>query len=79
MIFTGEAEVPPYKPPEPEVPETPEVSDPVLPKAEVFVCPTREQELKNPVGKILEGNKKIVRYEQVGKECLMVTEETNHS
>ena len=74
MIFTGEAEVPPYKPPEPEVPETPEVSAPVIPKEEVFVCPTREQELKNPVGKILEGNKKIVRYEQVGKECLMVTE-----
>jgi hypothetical protein len=63
------------KQPEPEVPETPEVSPPILPKAEVFVCPTREQELKNPVGKILEGNKKIVGYEQVGKECLMVTEE----
>ena len=37
-------------------------------------CPTREQELKNPVGKILEGNKKITGYELVGKECLMVTE-----
>ena len=74
MKFTGEAEVPPYKPPEPQIPETPEVGQPVIPKAEVFICPTREQELKNPVGKILEGNKKIVRYEQVGKECLMVTE-----
>ena len=37
-------------------------------------CPTREQVLKNPVGKILEGNKKITGYELVGKECLMVTE-----
>ena len=75
MIFTGEAEVPPYKPPEPKIPETPKVEPPVVPKAEVFICPTREQELKNPVGKILEGNKKIVAYEQVGKECLMVTED----
>ena len=37
-------------------------------------CPTREQELKNPVGKILKGNEKITGYELVGKECLMVTE-----
>ena len=47
----------------------------MVPKVETIVCPTREQELKNPVGKILEGNKKIVRYELVGKECLMVTED----
>ena len=46
------------------------------PKAE---CPTREQQLKNPVGKILEGNKKIVGYEVVGKECLMVTENLRYS
>ena len=37
-------------------------------------CPSRAQELKNPVGKILEGNKKITRYETVGKECLPVFE-----
>ena len=30
--------------------------------------------IKNPVGKILEGNKKITGYEQIGKECLMVTD-----
>ena len=37
-------------------------------------CPTREQQLKNPIGKILEGNQKIVNYEMVGKECLPVME-----
>jgi hypothetical protein len=40
-------------------------------------CPTREQQLKNPVGKVLENNKKIVRYETVGKECLPVFENLN--
>ena len=55
-------------PPAAEVPK--KVEKPVT-----IQCPTREQELKNPVGKILEGNKKITGYELVGKECLMVTEQ----
>ena len=75
LEYTTEApEPPPIKPPKaPESPQTktPEVPKKTTPKVE---CPTREQQLKNPVGKILEGNKKIVGYEVVGKECLMVTE-----
>ena len=35
----------------------------------------RAQELKNPIGKILEGNKKITGYELVGKECIEVTDQ----
>jgi hypothetical protein len=62
------------KAPEPKAPATPEVPKSTAPKPE---CPTREQQLKNPVGKILEGNKKITGYEMVGKECLMVTEQLN--
>ena len=64
---------PPVAPPKTKAPETktPAVPKNTAPKAE---CPTREQQLKNPVGKILEGNKKVVGYEVVGKECLMVTE-----
>ena len=62
---------PPKKPDAPEAPAAPSVPKNTTPKAE---CPTREQQLKNPVGKILEGNKKVVGYEVVGKECLMVTE-----
>ena len=64
---------PPVAPPKTKPPEakTPAVPKNTTPKAE---CPTREQQLKNPIGKILEGNKKVVGYEVVGKECLMVTE-----
>ena len=71
----------PPKPPAykaPPAPEAPETKTPAVPKTtnpEIPQCPTREQQLKNPVGKILEGNKKITGYELVGKECLMVTEQ----
>ena len=69
---------PPKPPPvaPPKKPDTPETKTPAVPKetAPKVECPTREQQLKNPVGKILEGNKKVVGYEVVGKECLMVTE-----
>ena len=66
---------PAYKPP--PAPEAPETKTPAVPKTETPMpeCPTREQQLKNPIGKILEGNKKITGYEMVGKECLMVTEQ----
>ena len=69
-----EPPVPPVKPP--EKPETPETKTPVVPKTQEPIpeCPTRAQQLKNPVGKIIEGNKKIVAYETVGKECLPVFE-----
>ena len=65
---------PPVAPP--KKPDTPETKTPAVPKNTVpkAECPTREQQLKNPIGKILEGNKKVVGYEVVGKECLMVTE-----
>ena len=76
LEYQYEAPVPPYKAPEPTTPPPPatppDTRTPVpVTKQE---CPTREQVLKNPVGKILEGNKKITGYELVGKECLMVTE-----
>ena len=66
---------PPVKPPaKPKPPEAP--ATPPIPKtdADLPSCPTRAQQLKDPVGKILEGNKKIVSYEMVGKECLPVFE-----
>ena len=77
-----ELEQEPPKPPPvapPKKPDTPETKTPAVPKNTdpKTECPTREQQLKNPVGKILEGNKKIVGYEVVGKECLMVTENLN--
>jgi hypothetical protein len=69
-------EPPAYK--APKAPEAPETKTPAVPKAakqEIPQCPTRAQELKNPIGKILEGNKKITGYELVGKECIEVTEQ----
>ena len=69
----------PPKPPAykaPPAPEAPETKTPEVPKTEAPMpdCPSRAQQLKDPVGKIVEGNKKIVAYEQVGKECLPVFE-----
>ena len=70
----------PPKPPAykaPPAPEAPETQTPQVPKTEESMpeCPTRAQQLKDPVGKIVEGNKKLVAYEMVGKECLPVFEE----
>ena len=73
-----EQEAPPppaIKPPKKAEPPKPPAS-PEVPKTEAPIpeCPSRAQELKDPVGKIVEGNKKIVAYETVGKECLPVFE-----
>ena len=60
----------------PPAPEAPETKTPEVPKTEAPMpdCPSRAQQLKDPVGKIVEGNKKLVSYEMVGKECLPVFE-----
>ena len=75
-ITTTSPPPPPYKPRDRKPPETPKSPTPPPPPAKAE-CPSRAQELKNPVGKILEGNKKITRYETVGKECLPVFENLN--
>ena len=75
-ITTTSPPPPPYKAPDTKPPETPKSPTPPPPPAKAE-CPSRAQELKNPVGKILEGNKKITRYETVGKECLPVFENLN--
>ena len=73
-ITTESPPPPPIIPPDTKPPETP--ATPQTPKTDAAKteCPSRAQELKNPVGKILEGNKKITGYETVGKECLPVFE-----
>ena len=64
---------PAYKPPpKPDTPDTKTPAVPKTPEQEIPQCPSRAQQLKDPVGKIVEGNKKLVRYELVGKECLPV-------
>ena len=67
-------EPPPIKPPkapETETPETPDV--PNTGDTGNVECPTRAQELKEPVGHI-KGDLKVTGYELVGKECIQVTE-----
>jgi len=76
-VTTTSQPPPPYKPPESKPPETPKANTDTPPPPPPAECPTREQQLKNPVGKVLENNKKIVRYETVGKECLPVFDNLN--
>ena len=70
MEFKYEQEVPPVKPPEnPEV-KAPKTETPKVPKVK---CPTEAQELKEPVGTLVDGGtKKITEYRLVGKECIPV-------
>ena len=71
-IQTPKAPVPPYKAP-PAVPETPEIP---VDRAVTVKCPTEAQELKEPVGTLVDGGtKKIVEYRLVGKECIPVKED----
>ena len=75
MEFERETPVPPVSPP----PKSPEIKSPEVPKktntAEVK-CPTEAQELKEPIGTLVEnGTKKIVEYRLVGKECIPVKED----
>ena len=77
LEITTTSPPPPVVPNTPEAPETPETPTPPRTDAALAECPSRAQELKNPVGKILEGNKKITGYETVGKECLPVFENLN--
>ena len=69
LKFEYEQPVPVVRPP-----EKPEVGNTDVKKPEIPKCPTRELQIKFPVGKVLEGNEKIIGYEQVGKECLVVKE-----
>ena len=76
-IETTSPPPPPYKAPEVEEVTPPKSKTNTPPPPEKVECPDRAQQLKNPVGTILEGNKKITRYETVGKECLPVFENLN--
>ena len=76
-ITTESPPPPPIAPTDAKQPETPATPAPPRTDAPLAECPSRAQELKNPVGKILEGNKKIIKYETVGNECLPVFDNLN--
>ena len=75
MIFTGEAEIPPVKSPEPpETPAAPEVKPPPVESATIE-CPTPAQEAKEPVGTLVNGfREKVIGYKLLGNECIQETE-----
>ena len=60
-ITTESPPPPPIKPPEAEEVTPPKAKTDTPPPPPPAECPSRAQELKNPVGKILEGNKKITQ------------------
>ena len=74
LEFEYQAPVPkvaPPKQPEVQAPKTPEP-----PRAVTVKCPTEAQQLKEPVGTLVDGGaKKIVEYRLVGKECIPVKED----
>ena len=74
LEFEYEAPIPKVAPPEqPEIkaPKTPDTG-----RAVTVNCPTEAQELKEPVGTLVDGGKKkITEYRLVGKECIPVKEE----
>ena len=75
LEFNYQAPVPPVAPPKnPEV--TPPAATPKTDRAVTVKCPTEAQELKEPVGTLVDGGaKKIVEYRLVGKECIPVKED----
>ena len=70
-----------YEPPVPKVspPKKPEIKPPQTPETDRAVtvkCPTEAQQLKEPIGTLVDGGtKKIVEYRLVGKECIPVKED----
>ena len=74
LEFTGEAQVPPVgntEKPETEAPEIPKK----VTTADIE-CPTEAQELREPIGTLVDGGtKKIIEYRLVGKECIPIKEE----
>ncbi len=75
LKFEYEAPVPPISP----TPDSPDTETPEIPKKGATVeikCPTEAQELKEPIGTLVDaGKKKIVEYKLVGKECIPIKED----
>ena len=77
LKYEYEPQVPPVSP----TPDPPDTETPEIPKKGATVeikCPTEAQELKEPIGTLVDaGKKKIVEYKLVGKECIPIKEDLN--
>ena len=75
LKYEYEPQVPPVSP----TPDAPDTKTPEIPKKGATVeikCPTEAQELKEPIGTLVDaGKKKIVEYRLVGKECIPIKED----
>ena len=73
MVIERTAPVPKVPTPEAPEPKAPEIPKNVTKELE---CPTEAQELREPIGTLVEGGtKKIVEYRKVGQECIPVKED----
>ena len=76
MIITRPAPVPESKTdtPTPKIPETPEIKPQSI-KTTNVECPTKVQQLQEPVGSFVEGfRKKVVDYKLINNTCVQITE-----
>ena len=76
MVITTPANIPKTETPEPDIPESPKIETPEAPPKTVEVeCPTKVQQIKEPVGTFVEGfRKKVVGYELIDNTCVQITE-----
>ena len=73
LVIEQSAPVPKVTPPPSPETKTPEIPNNVVKDVK---CPTEAQELKEPVGTLVEGGtKKIVEYRKVGQECIPIKED----
>ena len=73
MVIERTAPVPKVPTPEAPEPKAPEIPKNVTKELE---CPTEAQELREPIGTLVEGGtKKIVEYRKVGQECIPIKED----
>jgi hypothetical protein len=78
MVITTPANIPKTETPEPDIPASPKIETPETPppKTAEVECPTKVQQIKEPVGTYVNGFREIVTgYELIGDQCVQITEE----
>ena len=76
MVITTTPDIPKTEVPEPNIPASPKVEAPKeSSKTAEVECPTKVQQIKEPVGTFVEGfRKKVVGYELIDNTCVQITE-----
>jgi len=75
MILTGPPQVNSQKPDKPKPPETKTDTPPPPPSTANVECPTKVQQVQEPVGTLVQGfRKRVTGYELIDKTCVQITE-----